>query len=292
MKACNYETAIVVFDAGSTDGSVEWVRDFARQSDIKVEVLIPEEGADTSFSGGINAATKYAAEKFPQLEYYFFFETDNFIASSDPIRKGIRLLDTVGYLAATGFTVTKHSGAKAGIGCSFPTVQQLVLGQHVTCLLHLDQPIRNQWWQDQDIVWTTCDAVFTSPLLARRTAWEKSEGLDARQFPFSDCDVDWAWRLAKLGWKIAVIQAEGVVHDNREALSQWSAQRVIHFHRARMKLLNRHVGSKVAAAKPLLFIRHAMEYVLLRLLNLAGRAGKEKIELRSQLMRTVFNDYK
>ena len=292
LKASSYESAIVVFDAGSTDGSLEWLKDFVRQSDIKVEVLIPEEGADTSFSGGINAATRYAAEKFPQLEYYFFFETDNFIASPDPIKKGIYLLDSVGYLAAAGFTVTKHSGDKAGIGCSFPTVQQLVLGQHVTCLLHLDQPIRNQWWEDGDTVWTTCDVVFTSPLLVRRTAWETSEGLDARQFPFSDCDVDWAWRLAKLGWKIAVIQAEGVIHDNRETLSSWSAQRVIHFHRARMKLLNRHLGNKVASVKPLLFARHAMEYLLLHVLHLSGKASKEKIELRSQLMRTVFDDYK
>lgn len=292
LKATEPGAAIVVFDAGSTDGSVEWVTKFAKEnSDIPIELLIPEEGADTSFSGGINAATNYAAKKFPELEYYLFFETDNFISSSEPLIKGLQLLNSVAYLAAAGFTVTKHSGAKAGIGCSFPTVGQLVMGQHLTCLLHLDEPLKNPWMQDDQINWTTCDVVFTSPLLVRRTAWEQSEGLDARRFPFSDCDVDWAWRLAKLGWKIAIIEATGVIHDNRETLSQWSEQRVIHFHHARLKLLYRHLGARTSRVKSLLFARHALEYVLLWVLNRAGKSTPEKLKLRWKLMSTVFNDY-
>lgn len=290
LKECEVPAGIVIFDAGSTDGSIEWIKEFARNAGIRVELIIPEPGDDTSFSGGINRATRYAQEVFPQVEYYFFFETDNYLKSAEPLKNALRLLDSVSYLAAVGFTVTKHSGLAAGIGSSFPTIVQFVLGQHLTCMMHLDYPIKNPWRQEGDIVWTICDVVFTSPILVRRTAWEKSRGLDAREFPFSDCDVDWAWRLSKLGWKIAVIKAQGVIHDNRETLSEWSGKRVLHFHRARMKLLMRH--ARVAAAvKPLLFVRHAMEYLLLEVLRLAGRANAQKVELRKQLMRTVFRDY-
>lgn len=291
LRGTDYETAIVIFDAGSTDGSIQWAREFALKSELPIDLILPNRGDDTSFSGGINAATKYAASKYPQLQYYLFFETDNFIASAKPLVEAINLLDEVSYLAAAGFTVTKHSGAAAGIGCAFPTATQLVLGQHLTCLLHLDQPLKHPWTANGDISWTISDVVFTSPLVVRRTAWEKSEGLDAAEFPFSDCDVDWAWRLANLGWKIAIIKAEGVIHDNRESLSEWSAKRVIHFHRARLKLLNRHLGKKVEALKPLLFARHAAEYGLLCVLALLGKTSKEKLELRRQLMRSVFNDY-
>ena len=114
--------------------------------------------------------------------------------------------------------------------------------------------------------------------------------MDAREFPFSDCDVDWAWRLSKLGWKLAVIKTTGVIHDNRETLSEWSGKRVIHFHRARMKLLKRHTGD-VSSIKKLLFARHAGEYILIQVLCLSGKASPEKVELRRQLMRTVFSDY-
>ncbi len=294
LKDVDYPSAIVIFDAGSTDGSLEWIKEYSRESGTRIELIIPEPGDDTSFSGGINRATRYAADCFPQLEYYFFFETDNFISSATPLKKALKLLTSISYLAAVGFTVTKHSGEPAGIGCSFPTVLQFVLGQHLTCMLHLDQPIRHEWQQedqeDQQIEWTICDVVFTSPLVVRRTAWEKSRGLDAREFPFSDCDVDWAWRLSKLGWKLAVIKATGVIHDNRETLSEWSGKRVIHFHHARMKLLKRH-AQDVASLKPLLFARHAAEYVLLKALRLSGKASPEKVELRKQLMRTVFNEY-
>jgi GT2 family glycosyltransferase len=290
LKESDLPAAIVIFDAGSTDGSIEWIEEFAQSAGIRIELIIPEPGDDTSFSGGINRATRYAQELFPQVEYYFFFETDNSIASAEPLKNALRLLNSISYLAAVGFTVTKHSGDAAGVGCSFPTIGQFVLGQHLTCIMHLDHPIKNSWRLEDDITWTICDVVFTSPLVVRCTAWEKSRGLDAREFPFSDCDVDWAWRIAKLGWKIAVIEAQGVIHDNRETLSEWSGKRVIHFHQARMKLLNRHARD-LSSFKTLLFARHLMEYLLLQGLRLAGKASPEKVELRKQLMRSVFNDY-
>src|SRR5699024_2555903 len=122
----------------------------------------------------------------------------------------------------------------------------------------LDRPFM-QWKSAGDLTWSECDVVYTSPLLVRREAWERSGGFDSAQFPFSDCDLDWAWRLRKLGLKQAVVQTEAVIHDNREALSHWLASRALHFHRARLRLLRRHRGEWILAALPALWMRHVGE---------------------------------
>jgi glycosyltransferase involved in cell wall biosynthesis len=188
LDNCPYKAAIVVFDAGSTDGSREWLRKFAQESDkVAIHILEPQAGEDTSFSAGINTACQYAQSKYPKNSYYLFYETDNQLASTEPIAIAARLLEKTPELAAVGFTVAKHSGEKAGYGASFPTVFQFLLGQNLTYLWHLDAPQSN-WQPFENLRWTACDIVFTSPILVKRIAWEQSQGLDQELFPFSDCD--------------------------------------------------------------------------------------------------------
>ena len=115
--------------------------------------------------------------------------------------------------------------------------------------------------------------------------------MDARLFPFSDCDVDWCWRLHKLGCKLAVVKIDGVVHDNKRELSAWSAMRTLHFHRSRFKLLSRHVGSWVEILKPLLFIRHLVELSILIVMRLLGQYPQKALNKRWLLIKNVFRGY-
>jgi GT2 family glycosyltransferase len=239
----------------------------------------------------VNTACGAALERFPECRWLFLYETDNWLAGVEPICQAISLLKAKPELAAAGFTVKRHSGTFCGYGTRFPTSMSLALGLNLSMLWHLDRPNNSVWQVTAGIRWRTCDAVFTSPLLIRGDIWQRTNGFDAENFPFSDSDLDWAWRCAKTGWKMAVIASEDVVHDNLAQSSAWSANRVIEFHRSRFRLLKRHRGIQVALLKPLLFFRHFIETIVLACKTATDSSAQAKLSKRRQMLRTVWNDY-
>ena len=291
LRSARFGWAIVVFEAGSTDGSTEFLEMWRENNAADNFVVIEASRGQSSFSDGVNAACAEAITRFPNCRWLFLYETDNFLADVDPIEKAIALLEREPRLAAAGFTVKQHDGRFFGYGMRFPGVFSFALGQNVAGQIGFHSPNNSNWQFTDGIRWRTCDVVFTSPLVIRREAWEQSGGFDASVFPFSDSDLDWAWRCARRGWKMAVIASDDVVHDNLEQLSAWSANRALDFHRNRFRLLKRHRGKQVALLKPLLFLRHLLEAVILNLRSTSDPRAEDKLAKRKQMLRTVWNDY-
>ena len=291
LRKAQFGSAIVVFEAGSTDGSVELLRAWSSTSPNDNLVLIESATPDSSFSEGVNRGGALALERFPECRWLFLYETDHWLGSGDSIDQSIRLLEHEPLLAAAGFTVKRHSGEFCGYGMRFPTALSLTLGLNLSALWKLDQPNNSPRRTTDGVRWRKCDVVFTSPLLIRREAWLQTGGLDAERFPFSETDVDWAWRCAELGWKMAVIASDEVVHDNLQQASAWSGNRVIEFHRSRLQLLRKHRGRWIGLIKPILFVRHLIETLLLACRQHADVATRSKLEKRKEMLRTVWNDY-
>jgi GT2 family glycosyltransferase len=292
LRRLPFESAIFVFEAGSTDGSREWLEQWMRANpNRRVDIIQAAEGAATTFGAGVNAACAMALKKHETLRWLLLYETDNWIAEPEPLLKARELLETQSDLAAVGFTVRLHSGTRCGFGVPFPSVLGLVVGQQLSVRWKLDFPPKAQRRQSGDVKWFYCDAVFTSPILVRREAWVVSKGIDAEAFPFSDSDVDWAWRCARLGWRMAVIESDAVVHDNLAVASAWSANRVIDFHRSRLRLLKRHRGKWVNLIKPFLFARHLVESILLARRARLNPAARTKLEKRREMCRSVWRNY-
>jgi GT2 family glycosyltransferase len=289
FRSASFGSAIVVFEAGSKDGSLEFLRSWASLHPGDNLVLI-ESASDSSFSEGVNRGTAMALERFPACRFLFLFETDNWLQSAEPVSQAVSLLKQEPRLAAVGFTVKRHGGQLCGYGMSFPTALSLVLGLNLTDRWNLERPDNSPWKTTNGFRWRMADVVFTSPLLIRREAWLQTHGLDAEQFPFSECDVDWAWRCAEAGWKMAVIASDQVVHDNLQQASAWSANRVIEFHRSRLRLLKRHRGRWIGLIKPILFLRHCIETLLLALRRRTDVTAT-KLQKRKQMLRTVWSDY-
>ena len=287
-----FGAAIVVFDAGSTDGSAEWLREFQCSCAAPaVYVVVPSPSDDTSFSAGVNAGCRFAIDKFPELRWLLLFETDNSIVGGEPIALAARLLDSYPRVGAAGFTVTRRSGEPAGFGCAFPSVTQFLIGQQLTSFFRLDRSRMIAKPSFEGYGWGTCDVVYTSPLLIKRDVWEETEGLDAATFPFAECDLDWCWRAYRSGWEMAVIDLKGVVHDNEDQASSWSSTRVLSFHRGRFRLLQRHLHTPAILLKLGLLTRHVLEFAALALASpLLSRPGGS-LRKRWLLITSVLRGY-
>ncbi len=283
---------MVVFHAGSTDGSREWLVTFTQENpEVRLEVVEASAGEDTSFAAGVNRGCERALALFPNLEFIFLYETDNWVSSAKPIESAMQLLRRKPDLAAMGFTVRLHSGAAGGWGMSFPTVTSFVLGREISKRLSLPRFVAVKHVTD-GAEWFTADVVYTSPLLIKRDAWKTLGGIDATLFPFSDCDLDWAWRAARQGYKLGVLKTDAVVHDGRTQSSGWSSMRVLGFHEARFQLLRKYRGRGVVLAIPALFLRHVMEYGLLFGLFLARRRPLLSLKKRFILLQRVWRGYR
>jgi GT2 family glycosyltransferase len=282
------EYAIVVFEAGSTDGSMDFLRS-ADASCPSIPLLICHDEADTSFSSGCNMAASHAIKTIPDLAYLLFYETDNVLKNSSALVVARSLLEDQPQLGAVGFCVETHSGEKAGFGEPFPTYLTFTLGQTLTSALGLGRA-QLEWETFQGRRWATSDVVYTSPLLVRTRAWNETGGMDARNFPFSDCDVDWCWRARKMGWLSGVLDIDGVVHDNRGQASEWSSNRVLRFHRARLRLLKTYRGTS-QISKFILFLRHLTEYSILTLTFPKTDRIRKSIATRRILIASVHRNY-
>lgn len=283
---------LAVYDAGSTDGSIELLERFAGSSTIPIKILKLQKGEDSSFSAGVNKITAFAESEWSSLEWLLLFETDNVILSSTPVKQAVELMRTEQNVGAVGFTVRKHSGESAGWGSDFPTVVSFIAGQQLSAKFGLNNPTVKDWYQGEGFRWTYADVVYTSPLLVRLSAWKETGGLNAEAYPFSDCDLEWAHRLKKLGSFSAVIKSSDVIHDNLEEISNWSLTRVHIFHEARLKLLKDMYGSKVTLVKPLLFTRHLVETMLLVVSVPFRKNASRSVRKRVNLLASVFRDYK
>lgn len=290
--------AVVVYEAGSTDGSREFLAQWQRQHpDDRLEIVTPAPGDGTSFSHGVNAGASAGFRRFPDARFLLLYETDNWIAGPEPLFQAREVLAMRSDVAGAGWTVRFHAGGHKSFSMCFPTPLTLAAGSYLTQRLKLedtrrDTPVQRtpggaEWWQ--------VDIAFTSPMLIRRAAWERTGGLDAEAFPFGGCDLDWAWRCRKLGLGVlAIVRSQAVVHDNRGQESAWSADRVFKLAEARLALVRRHRGAwRVDAVKPLLFLRHALESAALLPGRLRGRPdAAAKLALRLKMLRTVWRDYR
>ncbi|MCB9079354.1 MAG: glycosyltransferase family 2 protein [Anaerolineaceae bacterium] len=285
-------STIIIFDAGSTDGSRDFIQAYSsKHQNPNVQCIYPKENSDSSFSAGCNAAVKFAIDHFMNLKYCLFFETDNLIKNNLALPAAINLLNTESNLAAVGFTVETHKGLKAGFGCRFPTPLAFIVGQQLSQKLGLERMRIARWNSLQNIRWAFSDIVFTSPLLIRTKAWQDVGEMDSVKFPYSDSDNDWCWRTKKRGWQLAVIDIPGVIHDNNSQQSTWSANRVINYHQARFRLLLKHRGSWINYLKPVLFFRHYLEACLLFLISFKSERAWKSFHQRLILAKNVLRGY-
>ena len=262
----NERCVAVIFDAGSTDGSIQWLQNAVGNLEIPCEIVIPEPEEDNSFAAGINTGSSYAKSKFPTIRYFLFYETDNQILEARSLSNALLELEKRPFLGACGFTVRQHNGLPAGVGMPFPALFNFAVGKNIVHKFQLEAINYNWQLSDAGCKFSEIDIAFTSPLLVKFDAWNESGGFDAKTFPFSDSDIDWARRLKNAGWQMGVIESDAVIHDNFNAISSWSKSRAMQFHRGRLRYFKRYNPVTVYCVWPVaLLVRHAFEILAVAL---------------------------
>jgi N-acetylglucosaminyl-diphospho-decaprenol L-rhamnosyltransferase len=286
----NGKCVIVIYDAGSKDGTIEWLQNTIPA--IPLELILPKPGDDTSFSAGLNKGVEYISTKYASISYLLFYETDNQILAPEPFLQALNQLKEKKELAACGFTVRQHNGSPAGVGQPFPALGNFLLGKNIVYKFQLEA-VHYNWQPTADgTAFSEVDVVYTSPLLVKMEAWKASGGLDAKVFPFSDCDVDWARRLRKLGWRIGVIRTNAVIHDNQQAISAWSKSRAIQYHRGRLRYFKRHHPVAVFTVWPvLLLLRHLLELTAAKLMVKEPSRRSQLTAQFSTLLKSCYRSY-
>lgn len=293
LEALKVPSLVVIFDAGSQDGSIELARSAAADGgSVPVALLEAGPGEEASFAAGCNAAAAWGAAAAPDADHLLFFETDNLLDDPEPLRRALELLGARPELGAVGFTVRRVDGTPAAFGCSPPGAVGFLLGQRAAAWLGLDAPALGPWQALGDARWALAPILYTSPLLVRLAAWRATGGMDAAAFPFTDSDLDWCLRASGAGWRLAVLEAERVIHDNRELASSWSRRRVVHFHRSRLRLLRKHGIPGARLLPPLRWTRHLLELAVLGGLHALGRAHPGAIEVRRELLTDALRGYR
>lgn len=266
---------IVVIDDGSSDGSAELVEQYCVDgSHPGLRLVRPAERV--LFAGGVNLGIHSTS-----APYVCLFETDN-VALDAGMWHGVSYLQSNPHVGAVGFRVTKIDGRQAGNSQRFPRPLAFVLGQQLSQRLGLENPSAGR----------RRDVVYTSPLVLSRAAMDRVGLMDAERFPFCDSDVDWCRRFAEAGYEIHVLEDVAVVHDQGGAPSEFSRRRTLDFHRARMAYFRRYHPRTAPWVRLGTLARHAVEITILGVARILGRAKRERLEARLDLVARWSRDYR
>jgi len=287
LEAIKIPAVFIILDAGSTDGSVEYVQQM-QQGNAGIILVAVKAEENISFSAGCNRAIKEALDRYPTLPYLLFFETDNLFKDVLPLQQAFQLIKEKPELASVGFWIEKITGEKMVYGNSTPSVAGFILGQPLATRLGIEQVTPKWIASNTGSEYTYTSIVFTSPLLVRAKAWTDAGGMDEQNFPFSDSDTDLCLKFIQAGYKNVVLNGKGVVHDNRNNKSSWSGKRVYNYHQARFRLLTKHKAWSKGILQMTLPLRHAMELLMGKLM----KKSPDYLDNRKQLLFSAWKGYR
>ena len=145
LRKATFGSAIIVFDAGSTDGSRQFLNTWCEQNPADNLIVVTASANGSSFADGVNTACSTALARFPDCRWLFLYETDNWLGSIKPLNEAISLLEAEPGLAAAGFTVRRHNGVLCGYGMRFPSSISLALGLNLAARWNLERPNASVW---------------------------------------------------------------------------------------------------------------------------------------------------
>lgn len=229
----NYE--VIVVDNGSTDGSVEHIRN------ARPDVKLLEAGANLGFSGGCNLGIRDALSR--GFEYVWLLNNDT---EADPHALSA-LVDTAE---------------------SDPTI-----GAVGSVIYHMDQPDTVQEWGGGYVnLWNGRMTIMTAPatlnylsgcsLLIPTRVLRRAGPFNERFFVYWE-DIDLSQRLLELGYQLAVASESQIRHRGSASTGRGSTLQAFYFHRSATLFYRLHTPFPIFPTLALL-VRRTIRWVLKR----------------------------
>jgi GT2 family glycosyltransferase len=218
LKGLDYDNwKVVVLDNGSTDGSVERIRERFP------ELEIMELGENLGFAGGINAGIRAALER--GTEYVWMLNNDTTV-DSKALRTMVEKAETDPRIGAVGSAIyyTSEPGRLQAWGGGYISFW---LGRS----RHFLDPV-----PDEKIQFLT-----GASLLLRRQALHSLGLLDEGFFLYWE-DADYCFRLRKAGWRLAVAGDSKVWHKGMATVGKKSPLLDFHFNRGAVRFFGKNAA--------------------------------------------------
>jgi GT2 family glycosyltransferase len=190
----------IVVDHGSTDGTVELVRQ--RFPDAR---LVEQE--NLGMGGGNNAGMRIAAGR-----YFLLLNSDAWVVG-DAIEQLAAFVDEHPDVAVVGPRLLNPDGSLQRSARAFPTLWRLATEYLFLRKLAPRSRALNSFYEggfDHDEV-REVDWLFGAALLVRRDAADEVGLFDEEFFMFSE-ETDWCYRFRQAGWKVYFLPRAEVVH--------------------------------------------------------------------------------
>jgi N-acetylglucosaminyl-diphospho-decaprenol L-rhamnosyltransferase len=243
-------TDVVVVDHGSTDGTLDLVRE--RFPDVRIVVQ-----ENKGMGGGNNAGMRVATGR-----YFFLLNSDAWVVG-DGLERLVRFADEHPDAAVVGPRLANVDGTLQRSARSEPTLwglatEYLFIRKLAPHTRRLNPLYRGDFAHDriEEVDW-----LYGPALLVRHEAAEAVGLFDESFFMFSE-EVDWLTRFRRAGWKVLFFPGAEVVHVGG---ASHGGQLYVENLRGHLRFLAKHRGVREAErARRLLLVSLRLRAAVLR----------------------------
>jgi N-acetylglucosaminyl-diphospho-decaprenol L-rhamnosyltransferase len=225
---------VIVVDSGSTDGTVEMLR----ESFPWVEALPQVE--NIGFTCGNNIGLKAATGHF-----FMLLNPDTEIVE-DALGRMAAYLENHPDVGIVGPRTLNSDGTAQSTRRRFPTFVTALFESTWLQSLAPRRLLDRFYARDiGDTDTADVDWVQGSALMLRREVYEQIGGLDECYIMYSE-ELDWCKRARDAGWRVVYLGAATIIHHGGKSSDQAVASRHIHFQQSKLRYFRKFHGPLVA----------------------------------------------